>query len=683
MSCLQAVWEIDNLRRAWRWIRSNPEAQYKSYFRTLYSAYAISADELLKDLSDRLRRNIYMPSSACKIFLPKPSGVLRPYTLLTVEDQIVYQAAINIVAERFIRRVRGNYYKETFAHLYAGKTQTWFYRKWSKGYRAFNDACRDAFTHGLRYAASFDLTACYDSVDHGVLKYFLRNYGCDEPFCSALTNWLSKWTSPDQHIFHNHGIPQGPLSSGLLSEIVLQYFDNNRGKPKRIRYLRYVDDIRLFAKSEPDLRRMLIRLDLLSKNIGLFPQTSKIEIRKVSDIERELKSVSRPPEDSLRLRNVDQKRLRLRINALSKGFKITNPTRFKYLLAHASPHSTITNRIWSIYAQYPELYVNIVRYLQRYRKFPQSVNREIAKRLREEPLYPAVTAAFIEAANGRIEGRYKAEVLDKVTKMWRPNRVQDDLLVAAGRWLIAEARLSYDQIKSVCTGASPWWGRSQLVLALNKHKIGTPSFTYLINMVLRDSSADVSLAAAMRALNENISINKPVRSINRAAKLVLKKGGAIRRGAGTACGISLSIKRIVGSVPSVNWRAFFASDYRKAEKQITCIVGYNDTDVTAWVNGMDVFNDWLLNALHRNDMSIGQYQLGNLGGNLKNRRRKRSYPAVNSLALGIHDRRYESNLSHAIQRRTGKPTGPIQWDYFKIGRKLLRNAVAELAQKWG
>jgi len=683
MNCLRAIRDIDNLNRAWRWIRSNPDPQYKAYFRAIYSAYAICADELLKDLSDRLKRNIYVPSPACKVFLPKPSGVLRPYTLLTVEDQIVYQAAINVVAERFINRVRGNYYKETFAHLYAGKTNTWFYRKWNKGYQAFNEACRDAFDHGFRYAASFDLTACYDSVDHGVLRHFLQNCGCDKQFCDALTGWLSKWTSTDQGIFHNHGIPQGPLSSGLLSELVLHYFDKNRGKPKRVRYLRYVDDIRLFAKKKPDLLRMLVRLDELSKDIGLFPQTSKIEIHKVIDIEHELKSISRPPEDTIRSRVIDQKKLRLRITSLSKGLKIMNPTRFKYVLAHAAPHSSITNRLWRIYARYPELYSNIIRYLQRYPKFPQSVSREIAVRLREDPLYPSVTAAFIDVANGRVEGRYKSEISDKIKKIWRPNNMQHDLLAAAGRWLIAKEMLTYDQIKSVTSRPRSWWGRTQLVLTLSQKHLGKKPLQKLVNLLLRDSCMDVSLAAALLAMNENISISKPIRNINRSAKIALKRGGAIKSHAGAVCGINLSMERMVGPVPNVNWRAFFRSDYRKAERQIVCIAGYNDTDVTAWVNGMDVFNDWLLYALHKNDSGIGRYQLGSLGGNLNNRRRKKAYPAVSALAKEIHERRYESNLSHAIQLRTRKATGPIQWDYFKTGRKLLRNAITELSHKWG
>ena len=203
------------------------------------------------------------------------SGIVRPYTLLTVEDQIVYQAMVNVVAEKLFPHVRARYLTEAFGHLYAGKSSIWFYRKWSDGYAAFNKTARQAFNSGLKFTASFDLTAYYDSLDHGVLRHFLSVIGCDQEFSLALTEHLSVWTATERRVYHNHGIPQGPLGSGLLSEVVLQHFDSNYGSPKRVRYLRYVDDIRLFAASQRELREMIVNLDLLSKDVGLFPQSSK------------------------------------------------------------------------------------------------------------------------------------------------------------------------------------------------------------------------------------------------------------------------------------------------------------------------------------------------------------------------------------------------------------------------
>ena len=165
-STLKEVTESGNLERAWRWLRSNPDRQYKKYFRESYSNYSLIESVVLKDIAKKIDAGTYEPSHGCKIFLPKASGVLRPYTLLTVEDQIVYQAMVNVIAEHLYPHVLSSYYVSTFGNLYAGKSSTWFYRKWSTAYKRFNDAARDSFKSGLTYSASFDLTACYDSLDH-------------------------------------------------------------------------------------------------------------------------------------------------------------------------------------------------------------------------------------------------------------------------------------------------------------------------------------------------------------------------------------------------------------------------------------------------------------------------------------------------------------------------------------
>jgi len=276
-----------NLGRAWRWIKSNPDAGYKSYCGPAYSRFALADAALLDDLKDRLSRDIYEQSHACKILLPKKSGILRPYTIPTVEDQVVYQAMVNIiVAERLAPKARSQYLTVTFGHMYAGKSSTWFYKPWRRGYSAFNKAARSSFRRGLKFAASFDLTACYDTLDYQVLCHFLAQLSCDKEFCEKLRYCLGVWAATNTRIYLSHGIPQGPLSSGLLSEVVLRHFDLNFGTRSNVRYLRYVDDIRLFATSEDALRRMLVRLDTLSKDEGLFPQAASRTLPTAGDFRR-------------------------------------------------------------------------------------------------------------------------------------------------------------------------------------------------------------------------------------------------------------------------------------------------------------------------------------------------------------------------------------------------------------
>ena len=679
-NAMKQIADPGNIHRAWRWIRSNPDSQYKSYFRDIYSAWSTASDDLLVDVGDRLERGIYEPSQACKLYHPKPSGVLRPYTLLSVRDQIVYQATVNIVAERLQPRVRHRYYKEVFGHLYAGKSSVWFYRKWSDGYTRFNEEARKAFRDGYRYAATFDITACYDSIAHSVLCHFLRRLNLDDEFCNFLVRCLAKWTATDSGIIHGHGIPQGPISSGMLSEVVLQYFDANRGRETTVRYLRYVDDIRLYAATEEALRQSLVRLDRLSKDIGLFPQSSKINIQEVVSIEKELKSISHPPEQSISRKAVDQRALRARIVALSPYFKPTNPTRFKYLLAHAIPNAKLTERLWRIYEKEPAYYLNIARYYSRYTALPRRAAEQILNRIRLEKLYPAITTAFILAIRGRLNDTQLASAMSTLRGFWKPSGHEADLFAATARALIPEGIPTFDQLQYACVKTRSWWARAQIALALTSRFIGEPSLARLLTKLLGDGVEDVAIIAASRFSKFTVLPNLDLSKISPVALAVLHSFGIGLEVDSPVCGIHLSLTSIVGELPEVDWQGLLCQDYKQAERQTVWCRAYAETNATAFVNAMDVWNDLLLCALYRQRPSLGTYTA--VGSIMNSSRLKKSFPGVQALIQNIHQHRYESLLSHAQQRRTGKPTGHIKYTYIRMARRLIRSAVRELAREF-
>ncbi|HEX8817141.1 MAG TPA: RNA-directed DNA polymerase [Terriglobales bacterium] len=471
MSAITEFRDRRNLERAWRWIRSNADPNYKRYCGEQYSRFAIADDLIITDLRDRLRRGIYEPRHACKLMIPKRSGILRPYTLLTVEDQIVYQALVNVIAERLAPKIRKRYYVQTFGHMYAGLTSTWFYRKWADGYRAFNKAARCAFNHKLVHTASFDLTACYDSLDHSVLCHFLKKIGCEDEFRDFMRRCLGVWTATHERIYQNHGIPQGPLSSGFLSEAVLQHFDEHSRPTRRLVYLRYVDDIRLFASRDVELRRSLVKLDRLSKDVGLFPQASKIDIHQVTNISKELKSVSNPTETSIRGKSVNQDRLAKRIKELTPrltpAVKITDETRFKYLLAHAVPSSRLNARMLTISQGRPDLTPSIARYFKRYKLLPTTVATELLSRVEKGSLYEYVNAEWIEVLETRLKSAESAR-LDRVLKTkWRPRSLSAEVKASAGRLLVRRGALTAPQVAYAIRSIQEGWVRCELVSALN------------------------------------------------------------------------------------------------------------------------------------------------------------------------------------------------------------------------
>lgn len=676
-----ALYRIENLQRAWRWIRSNPDAGYKTYFREHYAAYTTAQDALLKDLSDRLRRGAYVPAPSCKIYLPKASGILRPYSLLNVEDQIVYQAAANVVAERLFPRVRHRYFTQVFGHLYAGRSSIWFYRKWSKGYKAFNKAAMDAHAGGKVFTASFDLTAFYDSIDHRVLTHFLERFGVDRDLVRGLCEWLSVWTSTEAQILQGHGIPQGPLSSGLIAETVLTHLDEHKWAKAGVDYLRYVDDIRLFAKTEHTLRASLIQLDRLSKDIGLFPQSGKISIHRVTDIREELKSISQPIETAVKAKEVDQAKVLRRLVELSPRYRISDKTRFKYLLAHARPNAVLTERLWRILDYAPEMYESVARYLARSPKLPRKTSREVVRRIEKEKLYPAVAAAFLRAVTANLHPDEVSKARTKLKALWARKSPSADVIAALGRWLLQHGGLTANQTKYVCRRARSSWLRSSLLLAADAACSDLPLRQSLSASALQDGSTDPAICGAVIAGKDGVKPPLGVRQMQRQASLVLKEFGLVRRASGRVCGIDATVKLLNPGTATVNWRVFFGAKYRQAERQLIVCRGYAGTDATAWVQGLDVFNDLLLDALYRVDGTLGGYQLGNIGGTTKSRpvALRTRFPHVLALAEVVHEKRYQSDLAHPKVRGTSQPTGRIPFRFIGESKRLLLRAVDEIS----
>jgi Reverse transcriptase (RNA-dependent DNA polymerase) len=688
MTTLNEAHRVSNLKRAWRWVKSNPDAGYKNYCGHAYSRYALADAALLDELRDELERGIYEPTNATKLLLPKKSGILRPYTILTVSDQIVYQAMVNVIAERLAPRVRSHYLRVSYGHMYAGKRSTWFYKPWRQGYSAFNEAARNAFRRGLKFGASFDLTACYDSLDYSVLVHFLRELNCDREFCEKLREYLGFWTANNSLIYHSHGIPQGPLSSGLLSEVVLRHFDLNYGPRSNVRYLRYVDDIRLFASREDALRRMLIRLDTLSKDVGLFPQASKINIHKIEDIEEELKSVSAPygpsPEDDDEDEDEtrSQRDIRTKIISITPRFTVENETRFKFLLSRADPSSKLNTRLLRITHSRPDLIPQVMRHLRKYDALPKRVAEDLIERLRKEPLYENTTAEIVLTLDERTPSGFSRGAVAAMRRLWRRRALTPELRVAIGRAFFRDGRISESSIRYFLRSINDWWVRAELFNVLTPARFGTIFLVNVLNDGIRDKIGDPSLSASERLARIGLGVTRPLNDLNVAAARALRQLGVISRLPKGVDGIERSMTRLLGKPTGVNWRRIFPRNYKHAEKQAVFCRALAETDPTAFVNAADVFNDLLLDRLYRHDLSLGAYVLGNVGSILGSARLRRKYPAIFAFVSETHEKRYISNLSHAVARRTGKPTGRIRFKYMRAARRLMRSAVDELALAW-
>jgi hypothetical protein len=688
---LDRVFHPENLQRAWRCIQSNPLPTYKNFFRGLYGNYAIAENELLADLLDRLKRGIYEPAHACKVFFPKATGSLRGYSLLTVEDQIVYQAFANEVAARFQPVVAPYYFSRVFSHMLAAPSSAFFFRKWLDGYRAMNARVRKAFADGLRHSARFDLATCYDSIDHNVLVHFLGDLGLDSGFCGQLCAYLRHWsaTSTDnKRIYHGHGVPQGPLSSHLLAEVVLHHFDRNQRARSGVRYFRYVDDIRLLAATEQDLRRALYELDLLCKDIGLFPQSAKILIHRIQDIEDELKTISRPQDDeSWYDVEDDQRRLHKMISDLCRRGRVADGTRFKYLLAKAMPNAATNAKVWKVLASHPDLYENVLAYFQRYKRLPRKDADRLTSQIGGEELHGVIIREMLRTATGRLPDECCAKVDVKVAKLWKKRTsLPGELAAEIGIWGMKRDLFKPSELAGAIAKHREWYTRAILVSHLDNRAVPQPDYNKLLFEAMNDSTSDVAIAAASQLGYQGTAVdqNEPMHTI---AGPVLAAFGVLSGAPKRACGIHRALRKLLGEkAPAVDWKKLFGRQYKWAERQAVRTASYSG-DATAWVQGMDVFCDRLLNAMFEAHPELGGYQLGSIGSAVFNSgtRFEKKYPYVFRFAQAIHGKRGESDLSHPAKKRAGKlikPTSFIPYGYIRQAKKMLQPALREVSAEW-
>jgi hypothetical protein len=232
----------------------------------------VNTDGWLEGLNARLAAEYQVGEcQICKV--PKAGGDFRPGAVLSTDDAVAYTALV------------GRYYPEiraAFGEL--ASNQVDIANRLQPDPRALNWITNDVSTwgefreksldslDGCQFVVISDIAGFYENIDIVRLISELREIGFAPPDLVVLQRWLSRWAEP-----RGKGIPQGCEASHLLAKVYLNVLDQqliNDG----IRHLRYVDDIRIFARSNRDAKFGLARLADYVRRRGLNLQTAKTKI---------------------------------------------------------------------------------------------------------------------------------------------------------------------------------------------------------------------------------------------------------------------------------------------------------------------------------------------------------------------------------------------------------------------
>ncbi|MBK5240327.1 reverse transcriptase domain-containing protein [Clostridium sp.] len=272
--------------------------EYKEFFYKDFECFELFFEKNIDQLIINIREYIYIPQNCEKYYMPKKKNLARPISLLCLIDQIVYQALANIIADIFYPIMLKYFNANTFGNVFkatTNKNSIFFYERWKTQWKKFNDIKRASYYVGYHYTAEFDIASFYDTIDHNILCEILKEYGIQDDLIEMLRWCLSQWTvSPTANFKFkkSNGIPQGPISSSFISEIYLFKIDEELRKHKNIKYFRYADDINIMAKSQIECQKIVVYLDLLGRDLSLIPQSEKIGIVYIENIDKHINTVS-------------------------------------------------------------------------------------------------------------------------------------------------------------------------------------------------------------------------------------------------------------------------------------------------------------------------------------------------------------------------------------------------------
>ncbi len=153
-----------------------------------------------------------------------------------------------------------------------------FLEPWTDGFQAYQRSVASNYKAGRRWVAQFDLAAYYDTISNELLLSTVYPTTASSPQARKVGGWLKGWATQRAGWPVTHGIPQGPIASDLLAEAFMLPVDE--WMIGRHAYIRYVDDIRVFGKTELEVLEGVRDLERLMRDRGLVPQSKKFEVIK-------------------------------------------------------------------------------------------------------------------------------------------------------------------------------------------------------------------------------------------------------------------------------------------------------------------------------------------------------------------------------------------------------------------
>ena len=213
------------------------------------------------------------------VLVPKREAFdFRKIAVIRPEDLIVYQAIAFMIAEPFEKFrssiARGRIFSYRFKpELKRGQIFDPRYNIRSFQHASVNKSSLKS----VKYLVKCDIANFYDRANiHRIESTLLATSGVDGKHARLANQILLHWARRD-----SYGLPVGSNGSRVLAEVALFNVDTAL-KNSGIKFLRFVDDYRIFTGSASEAHSALAMLTELLSREGLFINTQKTSIERIS-----------------------------------------------------------------------------------------------------------------------------------------------------------------------------------------------------------------------------------------------------------------------------------------------------------------------------------------------------------------------------------------------------------------
>jgi Reverse transcriptase (RNA-dependent DNA polymerase) len=684
---------MSNLRLAWRRITTGGNQQYKKYFRHIYYAYEIALDDNLHDLRARLLSRAWKPHQPDRIYVPKPSGLQRPLTLLCLEDQVVLQALANVIASKTRAKRQPFLFRSVFSNVLDRPGSIFFFRDWHETYSAFSGKVERHYANGLKWVADFDLAAFYETISHELLLRTAYPRLCDTDDVRWIKECLGAWTSERAKNATGHGLPQGPIASALLAEVFLLPVDKAMARFEG--YTRYVDDVRLFAKTELEIRKAVIQLEIQCRERGLIPQVDKYSVREARSLEQArgmLPSVGSSI-DSADPRLPPRLAERLVEEAIGgRPLRIQDKSRARYVFYRARPSGRLLRLACTLLPRHPEHVDAFAAFLSQY-DYRRSIRDCCLAELERTPYEYVqgelwhILARFYRHPKA-FDAQKRRALVEQAIRILRDRRIGTALKWGAAHFACAAERrdgrgyskfLRYQDSAILQAVIAPALPSAAL-------KPGGVIIEYL-----RRTHIEPGLALAAGMLAEGVSLQSlgvdPL-SLPSQVRHVYRKLGLAKAKASKVDVIGERISERFGVPSSGQWLRLLGSEYAHAAGLLTQAEAAFWSGPSYWLSHQNSFDQTVFLALQRHLLSSGNpaaISIRDRAGVLRdfgitldpNNRFSRAFPTVAGAFREMNARRNKLPGAHPYEKRTGAQTRHLRAQERNRFVGLLRHAYTE------